>query len=545
LSTRRRLLAAVSGLCLLAGHSDAWFSRGAGAAFGPGSAGFLATCASTFAPTNQALRSQAFATAPWSATGTTTAPTVTNNTVAAPDATITGSSLILPAVSGANAGSYLTQAIAGTAPTFHYTFSVYVRGAVGGERLWLASSRDSTGNPGTWSSVPIAATTSWQRVSLTYLVSDTTAHVEIGVDLRDSAQTAAAAGTVYLWGAQYTSEYEVWPYIPTTSSAVTQRISENCPVGTAFRDFAPLTFYSGNPITPQNTAAYNAGGTSAPYIVPWGKIGSTYYALANCTVAGANRPNWPNQCLYSGPDPEHWTDHAAGNPVLTGTPGNWDDHYLLHGALSPACSVANWCYYYSANDSGGTSSIGLATSPDLVTWSKHGTSPLITYQQPAVPTIIQIGSTLYMYTAVNGGPGGTYIVFFTSPASDGITWTFGGTVLEPPIAGDWDFNAVFVQDPWVFRNSHGFLEMVFTSTAFTACCGGVRQQMGYAISLDGIHWFKYQAAAIVTQQSAAYPGDFDVGDGVFFQDGTTFHLLYNFDNSSTLSAGEAATMPDH
>ena len=71
--------------------------------------------------------------------------------------------------------------------------------------------------------------------------------------------------------------------------------------------------------------------------------------------------------LASSADGSIWTRYA-GNPVLTGTPGQWDD---------PSNSMDPWgvmkvgsTYYLWYNTIGGTRGAGLATSSDLMHWTK-------------------------------------------------------------------------------------------------------------------------------------------------------------------------------
>jgi hypothetical protein len=543
----KRLLLAAALLASISG-ARAFHPRGvAGASspFGPGSPGFLSTCSSTFSITNNVLQSQAFTTSPWVTNGTVvSAPTITANSTTAPDSTTTASTLALPAVSGTGARSFVYQQITSLFTPYSYTADVYVKGVAGGETIWL-----TIANGASFAETKVIATTSWQRVSVTWPVGAGNQFLEIGVDLTDGTQTPTAAQSVYIWGAQLAGGSAEWPYIPTTSAAVTQTPAVNCPASVAFRDFSTLTYYSGNPITPQNTAVYNAGGTANPFMRPWSKIGATYYAMTNCTVAGANRATWPYQCLYTGSGPDAWTDYAAGNPVITTSAGTWRDHYMLHGAIAPSgtCSYDTWCYYVSAMDASNHSSIGVFSSPDQHTWTDHGQLTLAGVSDPSLPSVIQIGSLLYLYSSINDNAG-AYLVYWTSPVGNGTAsgWTFRGTALNPTLATDWDglsgVNEIGVIDTHVFLNSHGFYELAYTALIN----GGAAQKIGYAVSNDGKTWWKYQAAPILVSNTPAYPGTIPyIGDVFFFQDGTNFHMLFNYDDAISLSAGVDSIMVDH
>ena len=172
------------------------------------------------------------------------------------------------------------------------------------------------------------------------------------------------------------------------------RLCVGCGLGTYtsppvinFRSFAGLTQYPGNPIILQNAGVWNANGADAPYAR--GKIGSTYYAIME-----GKTTDWLNLVLYTSTDLLTWTANGT-NPVLTNTNGNWDHHYLLHPAIINIGGT--WYMYYSGQSSGSTEAIGLATSSDLIHWTKYGTSPIIGDLNLAVPSVIKIGNMYYLY----------------------------------------------------------------------------------------------------------------------------------------------------
>jgi hypothetical protein len=113
-----------------------------------------------------------------------------------------------------------------------------------------------------------------------------------------------------------------------------------------------------------------------------------------------------------------------------------------------------------------------------------------------------------------------------------------------PTCTDWDFHSTssgpYVIDPFVFKNSHGFYEMAYTSEI-----SGV-QLIGYAISQDGFLWYRYGTGAILTPNSTQTGStQIFVGDTVFDQDGTTFTLLFDDANGTNIAVGKASQMADH
>ena len=146
------------------------------------------------------------------------AATVTANQATAPDGTMTATRVALIAVSGA-AFTMTGQGFNATAAP--YAMSIWLKGNVGGERLYLCSTPDGV----TYYRTQVILTTAWQRFSLT--TGNLTAvlwYFEIGTDLRDTSQTPTAAQTVFMWGGQVELGSYATSYIPTTSAPVGRAI---------------------------------------------------------------------------------------------------------------------------------------------------------------------------------------------------------------------------------------------------------------------------------------------------------------------------------
>ncbi|OYW52653.1 MAG: hypothetical protein B7Z30_15490 [Rhizobiales bacterium 12-68-15] len=196
------------------------------------------------ARTNLAVYSCAIGTAPWGATaiGTVAAPVVTLNNASAPDATTTGTRIVMPAVpasaaNGSRVGISISGLNAGT-----YTFSAWLKGSTGGESVYMSA----TTNAVNYVRRLCILTTGWQRFDVTVSnpSNGATYYFQIGTDLRDASQTATAAQTFYAWGAQLEAGAEATSLVITgattatrasdTAQMQTSAFAFNSTAGTAF-----------------------------------------------------------------------------------------------------------------------------------------------------------------------------------------------------------------------------------------------------------------------------------------------------------------------
>ena len=162
---------------------------------------------------NIALQSADLSNAAWTKGGlTVAAPVVTGNNTAAPDGTTTAARIVYAAVpSGTNACIVYQQP---TVTVAVYTFSIWLKGSVGGEVLYLHATPDSV----TYYRQQCVLTTQWQRFTLTTGALTATGWIfGVGNDGRAGGPSTLAQ-TIYAWGAQVELGSTATTYAPTTTA---------------------------------------------------------------------------------------------------------------------------------------------------------------------------------------------------------------------------------------------------------------------------------------------------------------------------------------
>lgn len=189
---------------------------------------------------NWTLQSEAFGAAEWGAasggTGPPAVPVITANQATAPDGTLTADKVDFPSVSGAGY-SVLYGATGYTSWIGSWTHSLYVKGVSGSGTIYLMSTPG-----GTYNSAACAYTsTDWTRCTVTGTETAAAWYLQIGIDLRDGAQSAKAAQSVYLWGAMRNQGATTGAYVKTTTvAAASQPTGAKGEVLTATRSSAAM-----------------------------------------------------------------------------------------------------------------------------------------------------------------------------------------------------------------------------------------------------------------------------------------------------------------
>ena len=193
-----------------------------------------------------------------------------------------------------------------------------------------------------------------------------------------------------------------------TAAAVTAHVDDAHPL--------VLTEYTGNPIL-----SPGVGDSYATFADVWFHT-ATYYAAVHVDdgielfTSANGQTNWTSQGLILEPTPAAWDSSTVGvpslwkegstwhmlyrgtgsqeaighataatvtgpwtknpaNPVITGTNGQWDQGGAEAAPGQPIKVGSTYYVYYESRDS--NRSIGVATSTDLTTWTKHASNPIM------------------------------------------------------------------------------------------------------------------------------------------------------------------------
>ncbi len=189
------------------------------------------------------------------------------------------------------------------------------------------------------------------------------------------------------------------------------------------------------------------------------------------------------------PDGINWTRYGS-NPVLDIGPNPWDNSHVGYpSVIFNGSGYQMWYSGYTATNY----NIGYASSPDGILWTKYSGNPVLIgdfgqwdEKDIANPTVYYNGSEYLMWYQGFDGPGNSDIYkigLATSP--DALTWTKStfNPVLQPGDSGYWDDRNVF--NPNVIFKDNKY-RMFYAGEKN----GELKLRIGSAESFDGINWTK-------------------------------------------------------
>lgn len=211
------------------------------------------------------------------------------------------------------------------------------------------------------------------------------------------------------------------------------------------------------------------------------KIGNTYhiwYSSAYSQSVNGKETFWIAHATSL--DGIQWTKYG---PVINPGPlGSW----MEKGADGPTVIYDNGIYkmwFTGISNTKYHNGVGYATSLDGNVWSVSP-QPVIPVSsvKPTIwsPCVIKYNNIYYMYLGISPSStiACTEISLMTSP--DGITWSDQGAVLSARLSLSWQREGIV--GPQVLIDGNKF-KMFYSSMSFNTA------SIGYAESLDGIHWY--------------------------------------------------------
>ncbi|MBI5546631.1 MAG: DUF11 domain-containing protein [Deltaproteobacteria bacterium] len=185
------------------------------------------------------------------------------------------------------------------------------------------------------------------------------------------------------------------------------------------------------------------------------------------------------------PDGSTWTKYA-GNPVLTpGASADWDAEFVRESTV--VFNHGTYHMWYAATSSFPAFSIGYATSPDGLMWTKYAGNPVLTPTPGGfddamayAPRVVHYGGTYHLwYSGGDGWQNDRYVIGYASSCdTDGVNWTKdpNNPVLDLGAPGSWECgdSADFCT---VIRDG-GAWRMYYSGAA--SACQGPDYQIGLA-----------------------------------------------------------------
>lgn len=191
--------------------------------------------------------------------------------------------------------------------------------------------------------------------------------------------------------------------------------------------------------------------------------------------------------LASSDDGLHWQKHGK---ILSPDPRTWEGSYIA--ANGSAESYANQIWYWYVAGPEERPSLGLARSPDSVTWRKEPgpvlePGPYASWDECGVadPYVIRIDPYFYMYYL--GQDRARRQRLGLARSKDGVRWEKlrSNPILELGDIGAFDEAGLGAPAVW---NSQGFYWMLYTGLD-----PRIERRLGLARSTDGVRWEKLPA----------------------------------------------------
>lgn len=264
-------------------------------------------------------------------------------------------------------------------------------------------------------------------------------------------------------------------------------------------DSAEWIEYSGNPVLSPTPGSWDADRILQPQALYDGSGFRMWYVGRNQTFIGIG--------YASSPDGFVWTKRPT--PVLLpGTSGAWDNGLLGLGEVTfNGTDFLMWYRAVSPTYPGGA--VGLATSPDGVTWVKYAANPVLApsavdSKEITTPGVLRVTSAYYMwYSARNASDlrNDTLRILFAQ-SNNGINWVKLPQVSFNPSSDPeaWDSLSLYCPSVAYDGSNFGMWYSALSKGATTTA------RIGYATSPDGLTWSRFAGNPIL---NPGPPGSWD------------------------------------
>jgi predicted GH43/DUF377 family glycosyl hydrolase len=220
------------------------------------------------------------------------------------------------------------------------------------------------------------------------------------------------------------------------------------------------------------------------------------------------------------------------NPVLEPTAGSFDELSIY------SCSVLKdgegYKMYYTGRryDSDKSNpdkySIGLAISVDGFNWEKYQKNPVVNCSSEPTswkkrvyyPQVKYDGEKYWMWYSANDG---TYDNIAFAISENGKEWSefSNNPVLGPGKSDAWDATTICISG---ISNVDSIWYLFYTGINLSISSN---KTIGFATSIDGIHWNKYYGNPILSISTPGKWDDYNLGGGTVLFHNNQFHLWYS------------------
>ena len=209
--------------------------------------------------------------------------------------------------------------------------------------------------------------------------------------------------------------------------------------------------------------------------------------------------NTPVDPIINDPvETQNWVDHSA-NPIVVKGVATWEISQVMSPWIIRSGSSYKMWYTGAARHQADLS-IGYATSPDGINWTRHPGNPVLKLragdfdeQGVFAPVVIQDNDSLKMWYGAGSNPDRAQIGYASS--IDGIVWIRRqSSVLQTSPFGEWYSDALI---PGSVIKDGNIFKMWFSGSvgSIAGATSGTKTGIGYATSPDGISWTVYDNPA--------------------------------------------------